>query len=104
MRDLFIAMIEKIKANRETVGVLGLGYVGLPLAVSFARHGVKVLGFEKIEKKLLALAQKRNYIADVTDCELTEVLSSGGLSPRGFSRIQESMHFHRATPLITSKT
>lgn len=41
-------LLEKIKNNTEIVGIIGLGYVGLPLAVTFARNGVQVLGFEKI--------------------------------------------------------
>ena len=40
-------IINKIKDNEEIVGILGLGYVGLPLAVAFAKGGVNVIGFEK---------------------------------------------------------
>ncbi|WP_253678892.1 hypothetical protein [Treponema sp. OMZ 788] len=43
----FETIMKKIEDNTEVVGVIGLGYVGLPLAVSFARKGVQVLGFEK---------------------------------------------------------
>lgn len=47
----FEIIIKKIENNTEVVGVIGLGYVGLPLAVSFAKKDVQVLGFEKALKK-----------------------------------------------------
>ena len=40
-------ILQKITANTEVVGIIGLGYVGLPLAVNFAEAGVKVIGFDK---------------------------------------------------------
>ena len=40
-------LLNKIAANTEVVGIIGLGYVGLPLAVSFAQAGVNVIGFDK---------------------------------------------------------
>ncbi len=43
--------LNKIKKNEITVGILGLGYVGLPLAVTFAVKGINVLGFEKNSDK-----------------------------------------------------
>mgnify|MGYP000955167405 FL=1 len=46
----FETIIKKIESNTEVVGIIGLGYVGLPLAVSFAKKDVQVLGFEKSEK------------------------------------------------------
>ena len=39
-------LLQKIAANTEVVGIIGLGYVGLPLAVGFAQAGVKVIGFD----------------------------------------------------------
>ncbi len=45
-------IVEKITNNQEVVGIIGLGYVGLPLAVNFAEAGVKVIGFDKSEKKV----------------------------------------------------
>ena len=50
--DLKQQIISKIDANQETVGIIGLGYVGLPLAVNFAEAGVKTLGFDNNQEKV----------------------------------------------------
>ncbi len=82
--------IRKIEDRSVVVGVLGLGYVGLPLAVAFAKNGITVLGFEKSERKAADVNNAKNYIADVEDSELTHVVSSGVLSATtDFSRIAE---------------
>lgn len=73
-------LLEKIEKNTVKVGIIGLGYVGLPLAVSFARKGISVLGFEKSEKKAQAVNEGRNYIGDVDDAELARLVSEGRLS------------------------
>ena len=48
----FNRLLHKIKINNFKIGVLGLGYVGLPLAVLFANKGIKVIGFENSQKKI----------------------------------------------------
>jgi len=81
-----------LKINNSTIkiGIIGLGYVGLPLAVSFARKGVTVLGFEKSEKKAQAVNEGRNYIGDVDDAELAHLIQEKVLSATtDFSRISE---------------
>ena len=86
----FDIILKKIENNSIKIGIIGLGYVGLPLAVSFARKGVTVLGFEKSEKKAQAINEERNYIADISDTEFSEVLESGKLiATTDFSRIRE---------------
>ena len=67
-------IMQKIKSNTEVVGVIGLGYVGLPLAVTFAREGVSVLGFEKSQEKADMVNAAKNYIGDVTDSDLVKVV------------------------------
>lgn len=84
------ALIEKIKNKSVKVGILGLGYVGLPLAVSFAKKGVTVLGFEKSTKKKEKIDKGINYVADVDDAELSKVVKDKTLSATtDFSRISE---------------
>ena len=84
-------LLKKIAERSVVVGVIGLGYVGLPLAVSFASKGVTVLGFEKSEKKALAVNEGRNYISDIADAEFAEVHSSGKLkATTDFSRLRET--------------
>ena len=63
-------ILQKIKNNTEVVGIIGLGYVGLPQAVNFAEAGVKVIGFDKSEAKVNHINSGENYIKDPRDCEL----------------------------------
>lgn len=83
-------LLDKIKNNSELVGILGLGYVGLPLAVTFSRNGINVLGFEKSVKKCDMVNKAENYIGDVKDQDLTDVVKRGFLqATNDFSRIKE---------------
>ena len=80
----------KIENNQETIGVLGLGYVGLPLAVLFAKKQVHVLGFDKSEIKVQNVNKGNNYIGDVDEKELIDAVQAGALSATAdFSRISE---------------
>jgi UDP-N-acetyl-D-glucosamine dehydrogenase len=86
----FKNMMDKIDDNSVKVGIVGLGYVGLPLAVSFARKGITVLGFEKSEKKAAAANSGKSYIGDVKDEELGKVVAKEALSvTTDFSRLNE---------------
>jgi len=84
-------ILKKISDKTVKIGIIGLGYVGLPLAVTFARNGIEVLGFEKSGKKTEAVNAARNYISDVVDADLTKVvLETKKLSATtDFSRIKE---------------
>jgi len=83
-------LLKKIENNTIKVGIIGLGYVGLPLSVSFARKGITVLGFEKSEKKAQSVNEGRNYIGDVDDAELAHLIQEKVLSATtDFSRISE---------------
>ena len=59
-------ILNKITDNSIKVGVIGLGYVGLPLAVSFASSGVSVIGFDKSESKVSKINSGENYISDIS--------------------------------------
>jgi UDP-N-acetyl-D-glucosamine dehydrogenase len=86
----YTALLGKIDDNTAKVGVIGLGYVGLPLAVSFAKHGLSVLGFEKSAKKAEAVKAGKNYIADIADTDFAAVLAAKRLeATTDFSRIKE---------------
>lgn len=67
-------ILEKIKQNQEIIGIIGLGYVGLPLAVNFAEAGIKVIGFEKSQEKADMVNHGDNYIGDIRDAVLREVV------------------------------
>ena len=68
-------ILKKISEKSVKIGIIGMGYVGLPLAVTFARNGVSVLGFEKSSQKTDAVNKAQNYISDVTDDDLKKVVS-----------------------------
>lgn len=83
-------LFNKIEKNEEVIGILGLGYVGLPLAVAFAKKGLNVLGFEKTAAKAEKVSKGENYIGDVVDSELKESVEKGYLkATTDFSRIKE---------------
>jgi UDP-N-acetyl-D-glucosamine dehydrogenase len=71
------ALLERIKNKQAKIGIIGLGYVGLPLAVEFARAGFDVTGFDVDERKNDAINAGRSYIPDVAEAELAEVVKAG---------------------------
>ncbi|MBI2789574.1 MAG: nucleotide sugar dehydrogenase [Elusimicrobia bacterium] len=77
---LAVSLDKKIKEKTARVGVIGLGYVGLPLAVAFARRGFKVTGIEVHAKRAAALRKGRSYIEDVPSKELAALVRSGALT------------------------
>ena len=70
---------EKLLAREATLGVIGLGYVGLPLAVEKAKAGFKVYGFDVQKEKVDMVNQGHNYIGDVVNHDLEEIVKSGHL-------------------------
>jgi UDP-N-acetyl-D-glucosamine dehydrogenase len=90
MNTLKSNILKKIEKNTVLVGIIGLGYVGLPLAITFARKGVQVLGFDNDEKKLKKLETGINYISDVDDSDFLMVSESRKFSATSkFFRINE---------------
>ncbi|MFO0931742.1 MAG: nucleotide sugar dehydrogenase [Planctomycetota bacterium] len=78
----------KIRDRSVTYGVIGLGYVGLPLAVAFAQRGVKVIGFDVDASKVAALTAGRSYIPDVPAAEVaTEVKAGRFTATTDFGRL-----------------
>lgn len=73
-------LLKKIEAREIVVGVIGLGYVGLPLAVEKAKAGYKTIGFDIQPHKVEMVNQGINYIGDVVDDELSELVAKGMLS------------------------
>jgi len=72
-------LIRKIQDKSARIGVIGLGYVGLPLAVDKAIAGYEVIGFDIQQKRVDMVNQGVNYIGDVVDDELKEVVRTGKL-------------------------
>ena len=72
-------LLKKIEDKTIRVGVVGLGYVGLPLAVEKAKAGFETVGFDVQAAKVDMVNAGHNYIGDVVDSDLTEIVKSGRL-------------------------
>lgn len=73
-------LLKKIEMREIIAGVVGLGYVGLPLAVEKAKAGFKTIGFDVQEEKVNLVNKGHNYIGDVVDSDLAELVANGKLS------------------------
>lgn len=73
-------MMKKIKEKKIRSAVIGLGYVGLPLAVEFAKAGIEVVGIDLDASKVDAIRRKKSYIRDVAAADVAELVSQGLLS------------------------
>jgi UDP-N-acetyl-D-glucosamine dehydrogenase len=72
--------MEKVQTKRVTVGVIGLGYVGLPLAVGFARAGARVLGIDVSGSRVQAINRGESHIPDVPSADLAPQVLAGRLT------------------------
>ena len=72
---------DAVRDRRTVVGIVGLGYVGLPLAMAFAAAGFKVIGIDVSETKVRHLAAGRSYLLDVPASVIAEQLSAGRFRP-----------------------
>ncbi|KZO00017.1 nucleotide sugar dehydrogenase [Pseudobacillus badius] len=72
-------LIAKLKNKTAIVGVVGLGYVGLPLAVEKAKAGYQVIGFDVQQEKVRKVNRGENYIGDVVAADLEELVQSDQL-------------------------
>lgn len=83
-------LIDKLNNKTAVIGVVGLGYVGLPLAVEKAKAGYEVIGFDIQETKVEQVNQGINYIGDVVDEELQELVKENKLkATTDYSLIKE---------------
>lgn len=73
-------LLEKIEKREIVCGVVGLGYVGLPLAVEKAKAGFKTIGFDVQKEKVDFVNSGHNYIGDVVDSDLKKLVDQGTLS------------------------
>ena len=74
------ALLKKIEDKKIIAGVVGLGYVGLPLAVEKAKAGFKTIGFDIQQEKVELVNAGHNYIGDVVDSDLKKLVEDGMLS------------------------
>ena len=81
----FDSLYARIEAKRARIGVIGLGYVGLPLALAFAEHGFTVLGFDTDESKVSKLNRGESYIRHIAEELIGQV----------HDRFEATHHFER---------
>jgi UDP-N-acetyl-D-glucosamine dehydrogenase len=74
-------LADRIRRAEATVTVIGLGYVGLPLALAFAEAGFSVRGLDVDARKVAALTEGNSCVGDVSAAELTDLLDAGRFSP-----------------------
>lgn len=72
-------LLNKIKNQQAILGVVGLGYVGLPLAVEKAKAGYTTIGFDVQEQKVIMVNAGENYIGDIVPEDLTNMVNTGKL-------------------------
>ena len=100
------SLLDRIVCRRARVGVVGLGYVGLPLAVEFARSGFNVVGIDLDPDKVAAISRGASYVPDVRSADLAELVEAGRLTARtDFATVSEldSVSICVPTPLRKTK-
>jgi len=98
-------LIDKIERRAARCGVIGLGYVGLPLALEFSRVGFRVVGIDLDEGKVQAIRDGRSYIVDVSDEEIARPVREGKFSATtDFSVISELDTINICVPTPLRKT
>ena len=95
---------KKINSKEAKLCVIGLGYVGLPLAVEFAKAGFKVTGIDISENRVNKINKGENYIRDINDKELRSLIDSGSLkATTDYSVISEMDAISICVPTPLSK-
>ena len=98
-----MSLLEKINRREAVVGIIGLGYVGLPLAVVFAKAGFQVIGIDIDEQKVESINQQQSYIEDVDSQTLRE-LSPAIQATTDFSALQQCDAVSVCVPTPLRKT
>lgn len=99
------ALAEKIRSRTARVGIVGLGYVGLPLAVEFANAGFQVTGIDLSESKVERVNAGESYIADIPSAVVQKLISAKKLrATTDFSAVRELDTINICVPTPLRKT
>src|SRR5262245_43593139 len=99
------ALEEKIRARSARVGIVGLGYVGLPLAVEFAKAGFNVTGIDISEEKVQRVNAGDSYVGDIPSSTLAPLVESGKIrATTDFSAVLELDTINICVPTPLRKT
>ncbi len=100
-----LTLAEKIRGKRAHVGVVGLGYVGLPLAVEFARAGFHVTGIDVSAEKVARVNAGDSYVGDIPSAVLAPLVQSGHLrATTGFEVVADLDTINICVPTPLRKT
>src|SRR3972149_5819662 len=90
MATLKDQLIQKIEKKEAIVGVIGLGYVGLPLVLRFCEEGFRILGFDVDPKKVAMLKKGKSYLKSIPSSRISQVATGGHFDATDdFSRLSE---------------
>ena len=87
--DSISILLDKIKQKNATVGIIGLGYVGLPLAIRFSDVGFKVVGFDIDESKVSLLSDQKSYIKHIKENAISSMVDQGFIATIDFEKISD---------------
>src|SRR5688572_10736099 len=105
MSALAASLLEKIETRRARTGVVGLGYVGLPLAVELGKAGYHTTGIDLDTRKVEAIAEGRSYIPDVSTADVKALRDAGKLdATTDFSIVKELDTINICVPTPLRKT
>lgn len=98
-------LLDKIRGRKARTGVIGLGYVGLPLAIEFAHAGFRAIGIDVDERKVEAVNAGKSYIVDTADDEIASLVATGRLAATNdFSVIADCDTINICVPTPLRKT
>src|SRR5262245_20010362 len=105
MTSLASQLQSRLTDRTAAVGVVGLGYVGLPLLVELARAGYEAVGFDLDERKVTALSEGRSYIPDVPTADVSALVAAGRLrATTDFSELVKVSSVNICVPTPLRKT
>ncbi|MBL4767807.1 MAG: nucleotide sugar dehydrogenase [Rhodobacteraceae bacterium] len=83
-------LLDKLRSKTSKIGVIGLGYVGLPFCIAAANHGLDVLGFDIDQTKCTAISDEKSYLKHISASELSKAVQTGHFrATTDFSRLNE---------------